>query len=198
MTSCTLVALLALFLSYLTFSPLAKSPTQDLTQDPTQDRFAYQLETENQTEPTENIRTGVSKDLWIAENNHRLHHRIDSPSSTLTVIQKGDSMELIEHLVDMKCYLQEKIEDNYDGTHQHIRYLESESGSYHYSSQLFDANSVFLALFRLQGSNLDTNLPAEDAYLQGIAQEVSLRFSDPSPDCHAKKFKAHITPSKSP
>ncbi len=149
--------------------------------------------------PTEQQRFGVSKDLWIQDSEMgRLHHHIESPSSILTVVRNSKQTHLIEQMIDMKCYLQEKVEEE-DGTiTQQIRYIESKEGIYNYSDHHFDAPSVFLALFRIPGDRLPTKLNSDEAYLLGVGKEVSLSFLNGRPNFHAQKFKAHIRPQESP
>lgn len=145
--------------------------------------------------PNKQMRSGVSKDLWITGHNHqRLHHHIESPRSILTAVQKGSQMELTEQMINMRCYFQEKIEEEEGEVYQNIRYLQSSEGVYHYSDHLFDAHSVFLALYTLPGDTLTTTLDPKMAYLRGVADDVSLSFSDGSPNFHAEKFKAQIRP----
>ena len=145
--------------------------------------------------PTKQMRSGVSKDLWISEKGTtRLHHHIESPRSILTAIPHENRIELVEQMMGMKCYFQEKLEDKGDEAIQSIRYLQSEEGTYRYTDHYFDAHSVFLALYRIPGETLTTHLDTKDAYLKGIAEEVTLSFSEGSPNFHAEKFKAQIRP----
>ena len=147
--------------------------------------------------PPQQIRTGVSKDLWITDEAlGRLHHHIESPHSILTIYNHGNRLELIEKMEGMKCYLQEKIESDADTFIQQIRFIESTEGTYHYSDHHFNAPSVFLALFRIPGQTLFTDLKLEQAFLKGIAQNVSLSFAEDRPNFHAQKFKAHILPQR--
>ena len=149
--------------------------------------------------PTRQMRSGVSKDLWIHDAEMgRLHHHIESPRSILTVYSSDKHMHLIEQMIGMKCYLQEKVERDDRTLSQQIRYIESKEGTYRYSDHHFDAHSVFLALFRLPGDQLSTKLNIEEAFLRGVAREVSLSFSGDNPNFHAQNFKAHIRPQRSP
>ncbi len=143
-------------------------------------------------------RSGVSKDLWISEKGTtRLHHHIESPRSILTAIPRGDRIELIEQMMGLKCYFQERIDDEEGERTQNIRYLQSEEGTYRYIDHHFNAQRVFLALFHLPGESLTTHLDTKDAYLKGIAKEVTLTFSGKAPDFHAEKFKAQVRPQES-
>jgi hypothetical protein len=145
--------------------------------------------------PNKQMRKSVAKDLWISNKDHvRLHHHIESPRSILTAIPYGNRVELIEQMIGMKCFFQEKLEKEEGEPMQQIRYLQSGEGTYRYTDHFFDAHSVFLALYRMPGESLVTNLDADDAYLKGIAEEVSLSFSNGTPNFHAEKFKAQIRP----
>lgn len=145
--------------------------------------------------PTKQMRSGVQKDLWMSEDGVRLHHRMLSPRSILTAYPKGENFELVEEMQGMKCYLQETVEEG-EAPVQQIRFIESESGTFRYSDLHFDARQVFLALFRLDGNTLETHLEFDQAFLKGVAEEVSLSFAENSPDFHAEKFKAHIRPKQ--
>lgn len=141
------------------------------------------------------MRSGVSKDLWVTGHDQkRIHHHIESPRSILTAVQKGSQIELTEQMINMRCFFQEKIEEEEGELRQNIRYLQSSEGVYHYSDHLFDAHSVFLALYTLPGDTLTTTLDPKTAYLRGVADDVSLSFSNGSPNFHAEKFKAQIRP----
>lgn len=148
--------------------------------------------------PTKQMRSGVSKDLWIHDPQMgRLHHHIESPRSILTAYRVDKHMHLMEQMIGMKCYLQEKVEVDDEGTLiQQIRYIESKEGNYQYSDHHFEAQSVFLALFRLPGDTLSTKLSLDEAFLKGVAKEVSLSFSEDRPNFHAQKFKAQIRPQR--
>ena len=148
--------------------------------------------------PIKQMRSGVSKDLWISNSEKgRLHHHIESPRSILIAVPHGNHFKLVEQMIGMKCYFQEKIEEEDGVTTQNIRYLQSGEGTYRYTDHFFDAQSVFFALYRLPGETLTTHLDTKDAYLKGVAEEVSLSFSDGSPNFHAEKFKAQIRPQGS-
>jgi len=148
--------------------------------------------------PIEQTRSNVTKDLWIHDAQMgRLHHHIESPRSTLIAYTKNRRIHLIEQMHGMKCYLQEKVEDINGELIQQIRFIESKEGTYRYSSQQFNTQSVFLALFRIPGDTLSTKLDIKKAFLVGVAKEVSLSFSGNKPNFHAQNFKAQIRPQGS-
>lgn len=146
--------------------------------------------------PTRQMRKKVSKDLWIAgEKGERLHHRFESPTSILIAYPRGNSIELIEKMEKMKCYLQEEI-DRGNPPRQQIRFIESEEGTYTFATQHFDASKVFIALFHLPGTTLPTEVDLNQAYLKGIAYRASLSFSEKTPHFTAEKLKAKIHTDK--
>ena len=54
--------------------------------------------------PTKQMRSGVSKDLWIHDKNMgRLHHHIESPRSILIAYPNENRIQLIEQMIGMKC-----------------------------------------------------------------------------------------------
>jgi len=143
--------------------------------------------------PTKQMRSGVQKDLWVTENGVRLHHQMSSPRSILTAYPKGDNFELVEEMQGMRCYLQEMLPEE---NRQQIRLIKSSAGTYSYSTFHFDAHQVFLALFELPGNELQTHFNLDDAFLKGVAEEVTLKFAESSPNFNAKKFKAQIRPKQ--
>lgn len=147
-----------------------------------------------QKSSAEQIRRGITKDMWISNGTERLHHRIESPSSILFIHPKGNSYECIEEMCNMKCYLQEKIEWNSSlkMPFQQIRYIESPTGTYNYASQLFSAERAYLAIFSMPGNVLQVNPDLNKAFLKGIAEKVALSFSGNGPQFHSEKFKAYI------
>jgi len=149
--------------------------------------------------PTKQMRSGVLKDIWVSDGMQRLHHRIESPRSVLTAYPKNNAFELVEQMQGMKCYIQEKIEYGVETgqASQQLRFIESQEGTYYFANQHFDAHQVFLAVFRLSGDILPSQIDLKEAFLQGVADEVTLFFSDHGPNFHAEKFKAHIRPQGS-
>ena len=137
--------------------------------------------------PNRQEKTGISKDLFIAENEQRLHHSITSPRSLLTANPKGKHIELIEKMFDMKCTLQEKVVDDGLFVRDQIRLVESKEGSYSYTDQKFYAPSVAFSLF-------DFPKEAADSFLSGVAHIVSISFIDHDTKFHAKHFTGYVTP----
>ncbi len=142
---------------------------------------------------TEQKRTGVVKDLWIAEDNGpRLHHRICSASSLLTIVPEGNRVDLIEKLQSLTCWMQDKLYP----TSQQARLLVAQEGFYHYSSQEFIAQSVDLSLYNLEGNTLPEKSVSTKPFLKGIAEDVSFSVAGKTAQFRAKQFKAELAGSK--
>jgi hypothetical protein len=144
---------------------------------------------------TQQQRKGVVKEIWFSqEDNSRLHYRISSESSLLTIKPEGRGFDLIEKLEKIKCWMQDKLyEPNAGvGPMQQMRFLAAQEGLYRYSSQEFLAQTVALSLFRLGGHELPKEVLTSKPFLKGIAEDVSFAVSGKNPQFKAKHFKAEL------
>ena len=142
-------------------------------------------------------RLGVRKDIWFTqEDQSRLHFRIDSNSSTLTLLPQDDKVDMIENLEGVRCWMQDKLYMTATGPMQQMRYFEAKTGTYQLTSQQFLAHAVHLSLFRLPGSVLPTLLNPKTAFLRGIADDVSFSVAGKSPQFQADRFRATLKPSQ--
>lgn len=141
-------------------------------------------------------RTDVRKDIWITEaDNRRMHYRIESKSSLLKLTPKENKVELVENLQGIKCWMQDKLlitEEKEGMPLQQVRYLEADAGLYRYNTQQFEADRVSLSFLRLPGHTLTFDAGPKDAFLRGMAQNVSFVISDGIPQFQAKNFKASM------
>jgi len=145
---------------------------------------------------TQQQRTGVAKEIWFSqEDGSRLHYRIFSESSLLTIKPEGKSFDLIEKLEKIRCWMQDKLYEpaNGIGPMQQIRFFAAEEGVYRYTSQEFLAQTVALSLLRLDGHELPHDSTPLKPFLKGIAQDVSFAVSGKSPQFKAKHFKAELS-----
>jgi len=144
---------------------------------------------------TQQQRKGVVKEIWFSqEDNSRLHYRIFSESSLLTIKPEGRSFDLIEKLEKIKCWMQDKLYEPNPGVGpmQQIRFLAAEEGLYRYTAQEFLAQTVALSLYRLGGHELPKEIASSKPFLKGIAEDVSFAVSGKSPQFKAKHFKAEL------
>lgn len=145
---------------------------------------------------THQQRKNVKKEIYFTqEDNTRLHYRICSESSLLTLQPRteGKKIELNEKLEKIKCWMQDKLYYSTPGAGpmQQIRFLEAQEGLYCYSSQQFLAQAVTLSLFRLPEHDLPKEIRTPP-FLKGIARDVSFAVSGKTPSFTAQHFKAEL------
>ncbi len=134
-------------------------------------------------------RQGVVKEIYFAQpDGSRLHYRIESQSSQLTLKPEGSHFDLIEQLQDMRCWMQDK----FVSSSQQVRYLEAAEGIYRYSAQQFLAQSVALSLYHLEGHELPRHLNHVRPFLSGMAQDVAFTITGKVPQFQAQQFKASL------
>jgi hypothetical protein len=151
--------------------------------------------TKNVFSTTEQQRKGVVKEIWFSqEDQTRLHYRIRSESSLLTIQPKGKGLDLIEKLHNIQCWMQDKLysPSGTAGPTQQLRFFAAEEGLYRYTSQEFLAQSVALSLFRLNGHDLPKETVTAKPFLKGLAKDVSFGISGKNPQFQAKQFKAEL------
>jgi hypothetical protein len=144
---------------------------------------------------TQQQRKNVVKEIWFSGEDHsRLHYRVFSESSLLTIKPEGKSFDLVEKLDKIKCWMQDKLyEPNAGvGPMQQVRFLAAEEGLYRYTSQEFLAQTVALSLFRLDGHELPKETLTSKPFLKGVAEGVSFAVSGKNPQFKAKHFKAEL------
>lgn len=139
---------------------------------------------------TEQKRKGVLKDIYLVQDKQRLHYKIKSGSSFLTLVPKSGRFDLYEKLENIDCWLQDKVYYDTKGQQlmQQIKHLQAKEGTYDYSSQAFLAGNAHLSLYRLSGNQLV--IPKTSPFIQGIAEEVSFAVSGKNPEFQAKHFQA--------
>lgn len=142
-------------------------------------------------------RQGVRKDIWATQDDgSRLHYLIESEASLLSMHVKQNHFDIVENLEKIHCWMQDKL---YFSTEkrpmQQVRFFEADQGTYHYSTQKFAAQSVALSLSRLGGHDLK-DFDHQNAFVRGIAEDVTFCVSGKNPQFQAQNFKASFTPSK--
>ena len=144
-------------------------------------------------------RKQVRKDIWISQPNHqRLQNRMDSEVSILTLQPKKNSVEIIEQLYNVKCWSQEKIYTANRAPAYQMRFLQAKEGSYKYETQTFEASKASLALYKIPGLSLITNLYNHQAFLQGTADEISFTVQSGVPCFEAHHFNASLSSGDRP
>lgn len=153
---------------------------------------ARELATSRPVASAKQVRSGVCKDIWFTqEDSSRLHTRIESDTSHLTLLPRDRKIDIIENLEHLRCWMQEKLST--EGPEmQHVRYFEAREGHYQHLSQEFVAETVSLSLYRLPGHILPLKTLHSTAFLKGIAKDVSFSISGKTPQFQATDFKASL------
>jgi hypothetical protein len=139
-------------------------------------------------QPAHQLRTQVQKDIWTLNNRQRLHYRLKSQRSDLTIGQKKGKIDAVEKLQKIDCCMQEE----FDGDGQQIRYLFADDGTYFFPSHKFIAEEVDLYFFSLQGHELPRSWPSESPFLRGTANEVIFSASEGFPAFTATHLNAEF------
>ncbi len=150
-------------------------------------------------EPLLQKRKNVQKDIFLSQNNTRLHYRIFSDSSTICFTEKKEGVQFIETLKNLKCLAQDKIYLNTQKNcpYQQIRYFTAKEGNYIYPSHKFISDSIHLSFFDIPGSTLPKDISSFEPYLKGFANEVSFHLTDNSSSkLTAQHFRALIDVEK--
>ncbi len=143
-------------------------------------------------------RKGVRKDAFLVQaDGSRLHHRIDSASSTLFLVPNQGKFDIVEDLQNIHCMIQEKVV-SVPTFSQQMKFLRAEEGKWSYAKQEFAAKSVTLSLLKLPGKELPASVNEKEAFLKGLASGVSFSLSGEKPNFHAEEFKALLKSKDSP
>ena len=140
-------------------------------------------------------RLKVCKDIWFSESPaSRLHYRIESASSALTFEPIGKKVDIIEHLEQMRCWMQDKITPGTNPSQQ-TRYFTAREGVYHFLSQQLIADKATLSLYRMAGSTLPEigRMPSSDPFLSGEATKIAFSVAGNTPKFQANDFKASMS-----
>src|SRR3970040_3134070 len=80
---------------------------------------------------TNQYRKKVRKDIWFAQDDRsRLHYRIESMGSVLTLIPVNNKFNIVESLDGIKCWMQDKLYygNKEESPMQQTRYIEADEG----------------------------------------------------------------------
>jgi hypothetical protein len=82
------------------------------------------MSAESIAETATQTRLGVRKDLWFSQQDQsRLCYRIESDSSLLTIDSNNGKIDIKENLLNLKCWMQEKLSGSGASSAQQIRFL---------------------------------------------------------------------------
>lgn len=145
-------------------------------------------------EPANQLRQGVQKDIWIANERQRLHFRFKSEKSHLALTQKKGKISAVEKLKQIECLIQEAVDPA--SSIQKLRMFRANEGTYYFPSHRFSANHIDLAFYQIPGIDLPSFLPLEKPFLTGTAQTITFSAADKNPAFTAHFLKIHLDPLK--
>jgi hypothetical protein len=134
------------------------------------------------------MRDDVQKDIWTMNEKERLHFRIVSEHSDLSLHRTGKSITVSENLQNIRCWIQEKILPAEN--QQIIRFFYAQEGLYQYPSHSFSSPHLFLSFFQIPGQDLPDDIFSYSPYLQGLADQVSFQFTEKIPGFEASRLRA--------
>jgi hypothetical protein len=140
------------------------------------------------------VRKGVQKDIFFSDKENRLHFRIKSSLSSLSITRKKDKQQLVEHLHDIECFIQDKIDVKTQ--EQQVRYFTAQEGEYLFPSHKFSADNIHLSFFQLPGQFLPDKMLTHDAYLSGFAKKLFFSLEQKTPKFTVDHFKARFSLEK--
>jgi hypothetical protein len=139
-------------------------------------------------------RQNVQKDIYIVDDDQRMHFRIFSSNTNLFLNQK-EKIHIIETLNDLQCWMEDNSQKEIQ--HKQVKYFQAKTGSYTYPTHQFIANQVDMQFFLLKkDEKISSSINPKNSYLQGYANEVNFILSEKKPNFHAIGFQASFNPIK--
>lgn len=143
---------------------------------------------------SEQIRIGVSKEIWTPQADTSLYSRIEAKHSSLHMLQKGHDIKLTERLEDVRCLLQDRISKTSSGQQvQHVKTFSGKEGFYDYGEKTFISQKVYLSFFTLEGTTLPNEIFLYEPLMQGLAKQATVSFKDHHLSFKAESFRADVS-----
>ena len=136
-------------------------------------------------------REHVQKDIYLPQDEKKMHFRLASSLSTLCFSQLDDSIDIIEHLSDIHCWIKEKNDSSYN----QLRYFIAEKGMYTFPSNQFSGENISLYFFFHSLENFSSP-DLLSAYLKGYAKKMIFSLSEKTPHIEVDDFQATFLPKK--
>ena len=182
----TLIALSVLFCATILMAlfVLRTGPNDDAAYD----ALLASTRPMSDSEPGQQHRTGVVKEVWTTEGDHRLLLRIICDSSIL----EFTASEVIEHMQGVSAIQQEKLYLDGDQPMQELRYIEANEASYHYRSGLFVAKEATLTKLRAEGHAPIASIEGLDPMITGMARSAEFQLKGDGLDFTASQLRATV------
>lgn len=172
----TLLLLIVLFAWTLWFLFSGALPIQESKPSPEQKEL-HSHQKRFQTERT----------MLLHQEDRRKIGHLTSTHSTLQYRQKEDRASLLEEMEEVNLLFQEELLQD----EQLVVRLQAKKAQYDYDLELFTAEQVSIARYKLKGDKLPESLN-ETPYFQGNAEKARIYFSDEKPALFAYGLKAEF------
>lgn len=132
----------------------------------------------------------VHKEIWYnkknGEKNQRLQLVLRGKDADLILEHDNAKTEVVEHMKNVHCLMQEELFEIQGKPMQLIRYIEADNATYSYDTNCLKATEVTILRFQVPGHTLIQSTAGLKPIMKGKAKEVE--FSMGSEDLN---FKAH-------
>lgn len=132
---------------------------------------------------TRQDKTNVRKELWNPYGGKRLHTRLISDSSRLTLARSEGKEEVVEEMQNVFLLTQEELKDNF----QTLRIVIAKEATYFFKDERVVAERVKLFRFKLPGEILPEEFPTEKPLMEGEAKWVEFYLKEGRVDLNASE-----------
>ena len=115
----------------------------------------------------------MRKELWTPHEGQRLHTRLLSDSSRLTLARGIGKEEVVEEMQGVVLFTQEEMKEGF----QWVRVVIADEATYYFKDERVVAEKVKLFRFKLPGGDLPEEFPAEKPLMEGEAKWVEFILS---------------------
>jgi len=133
-------------------------------------------------------RINVQKDLMFFNGNQRLQACLKGDDAELVLDHNGKRTDVLEKIQHVRCVMQEELSDD----QQIVRYLESDSATYHYQTGRLVAQNVDVFRYAMPGNLLPQDLSEGRLIMGGEAKDVDFSLFGDDANLHAEHVKMTI------
>ncbi len=123
-------------------------------------------------------RDQLNKEIWFNKGKNRLQAYITGKTSEIIYKQSKDGKEILEHLVNVECYIQEKqyFSKPDNAPWQEVRFIVADNATFSYSSNTLIANKVKVKLYSQPGHKLDKSLDDTNLLMQADFDTLEVKL----------------------
>lgn len=150
------------------------------------------------------------KDIWYTKEDQRMQLCLRSVDTELVLDHHDDNTELIEHMKDVTCYMQEELyyllQDGHEVIKhqggesqpevgipmQVIRYMKADTATYNYQTDHFFADNVQVSRYIIPGHQITFYLSDSTPLMHGIASSVEFSLVGNELNFTAHQLKATL------